>query len=52
MDEHPNLGYCPEKVKEFGSQTGFEPTPLEESNFQVKSSTTELQRNLKDDGKI
>jgi hypothetical protein len=44
VDEHPNLGYDSEKVKNFGPQTGFEPTPLEEMSFQFESSTTELKR--------
>ena len=42
VDEHPNLGYDSKKLKKFGPQTGFEPTPLEDMSFQVKSSTTEL----------
>ena len=42
MDERPNIGYDSEKVKKFGPQTGFEPTPLEEMSFQAESSTTEL----------
>ena len=42
LDERPNIGYDSEKVKKFGPQTGFEPTPLEEMSFQVESSTTEL----------
>jgi hypothetical protein len=42
VDERPNLGYDSEKVKNFGPQTGFEPTPLEEMSFQAESSTTEL----------
>ena len=39
VDERPNLGYDSEKVKHFGPQTGFEPTPLEEMSFQAESST-------------
>jgi hypothetical protein len=39
------------KVKEIAPQVGFELTPLEERSYQVKSSTTELQRHLKEDGK-
>jgi hypothetical protein len=27
VDERPNLGYDSEKAKNFGPQTGFEPTP-------------------------
>ena len=42
VDERPNLGYDSEKVKHFGPQTGFEPTPLEEMRFQAETSTTEL----------
>ena len=42
VDESPNLGYDSEKVKNFGPQTRFEPTLLEEMSFQAKSSTTEL----------
>ena len=44
LDEYPNLGYDSKKVKKFGPQTGFEPTPLKKMSFQVESSTTELQR--------
>ncbi len=33
VDEHPNLGYDSKKVKKFGPQTGFEPTPLAEMSF-------------------
>ena len=37
VDERPNLGYDSEKLKHFGPQTGFEPTPLEEMSFKSKA---------------
>ena len=36
------------KVKEIAPQVGFELTPLEERSFHVKSSTTELQKQILD----
>jgi hypothetical protein len=42
VDECPNLGYDSEEVKNFGPQTGFQPTPIGKMSFQAESSTTEL----------
>ena len=39
-------------IKQFCPQVGLEPTPLKERNFQVKCSTTELQRHLTETSKI
>ena len=52
VDELCSEGDSVKKIKKIAPQLGFELTPLEERSFQVKSSTTELQRHLKEQGKI